>query len=103
MNVVITPQAVSALAKSSKSTVCIEEQKVGVEVISCKYDADFGVQIVRELVGGEPYDGSYSVIPSNEVQTLPTSGKLLARNVVVGAIPSNYGLISWNGSYLTVS
>ena len=49
------------------------------------------------------YGGSYLVIPSAEEQVLPTSGKELIEDVVVAPIPNNYGLITWNGSYLTVS
>ena len=49
------------------------------------------------------YDGPYSVTPSAEEQVLETNGKRMTANVVVGAIPSNYGLVTWNGSVLTVS
>ena len=49
------------------------------------------------------YDGITDVTPSNQVQILQTSGKVVTRNIVVNPIPSNYGLITWNGSVLTVS
>ena len=49
------------------------------------------------------YAGSYSVTPSQEAQYLQTAGKRMADNVRVDPIPSNYGLITWNGSTLTVS
>mgnify|MGYP006932853930 CR=1 FL=1 len=49
------------------------------------------------------YDGPYSVTPSAEEQVLDTNGKRMTGNVTVGAIPSNYGLVTWNGSVLTVS
>jgi len=52
--------------------------------------------------GGE-YHGEYTVTPSAETQTLPTRGKNLDQDVVINPIPSNYGLITWNGSVLTVS
>lgn len=54
-------------------------------------------------MGGEPYGGSYSVTPSDVAQTLRTRGKTLAADVEIAPIPSNYGLITWNGSTLTVS
>lgn len=50
-----------------------------------------------------PYEGPYSVIPLQVQQILETSNKNLDQNIVVEAIPSNYGLITWNGSVLTVS
>ena len=49
------------------------------------------------------YDGITEVTPSNQAQILQTSNKTLTRNIVVNPIPSNYGLITWNGSTLTVS
>lgn len=53
--------------------------------------------------GGVPYRGEYEVTPSSETQTLQTANRLLASNIVINPIPSNYGLITWNGSVLTVS
>ena len=49
------------------------------------------------------YDGPYSVTPTTSAQTLETAGKLMTEDITVGAIPSNYGLITWDGSALTVS
>ena len=51
----------------------------------------------------EHYDGPYEVTPTAETQTLDTEDKVLAQSVVINPIPSNYGLITWNGSVLTVS
>ena len=52
---------------------------------------------------GFPYSGSYTVIPSRETQTLPTRNKVLLDDIEVAPIPNNYGLITWDGSTLTVS
>ena len=49
------------------------------------------------------YHGEYEVVPSGSRQVLHTAGEHLYRDVVVEPIPSNYGLITWNGSTLTVS
>lgn len=49
------------------------------------------------------YEGSYTVTPTQSTQTLPTADKNLAYDITVNPIPSNYGLITWNGSVLTVS
>ena len=51
----------------------------------------------------EPYSGSTRVIPSAQTQTLETAGLTVLENIIVEPIPSNYGLITWNGSTLTVS
>ena len=58
---------------------------------------------VVQVSTGDHYRGEYEVIPSGETQTLPTMGKTLGANIRVRPIPSNYGLITWNGSTLTVS
>ena len=53
--------------------------------------------------GKPPYSGPYSVTPSAQEQVLSTNGKTMTADIVVGAVPNNYGLITWNGSVLTVS
>ena len=56
------------------------------------------------MTGDVPaYAGPYEVTPSAEKQTLRTAGRLPSGDIVVNPIPSNYGLITWNGSVLTVS
>ena len=49
------------------------------------------------------YTGPYIVTPTQSTQVLNTLNKKSIDNIVVAPIPSNYGLITWNGSYLTVS
>lgn len=49
------------------------------------------------------YSGAYEVTPSAEQQVLSTQSKVMAEDIIVKPIPSNYGLITWNGSVLTVS
>lgn len=53
--------------------------------------------------GGTPYSGPYTVTPTQSTQTLYTNGFSMTDNVTVNPIPSNYGLITWNGYVLTVS
>lgn len=60
----------------------------------------FTVMKVRDV---EYYTGSYDVTPSSQIQTLLTADLAMAENVTINPIPSNYGLITWNGSTLTVS
>lgn len=49
------------------------------------------------------YDGDCEVTPTREAQVLATSGRAMSSDVTVAPIPSNYGLITWNGSYITVT
>jgi len=49
------------------------------------------------------YTGETNITPSTSEQVLNTADKVVTRNIVINPIPSNYGLITWNGSTLTVS
>ena len=49
------------------------------------------------------YSGQTEVIPSEDTQVLQTANRTVLQNIVINPIPSNYGLITWNGSTLTVS
>ena len=49
------------------------------------------------------YTGETVITPSTTEQVLATAQKVVTRNIVINPIPSNYGLITWNGSTLTVS
>ena len=61
------------------------------------FDVSFGAGIEKE------YHGQAEVIPSSDYQTLHTTNRVLTSDIVIDPIPSNYGLITWNGSTITVS
>ena len=67
------------------------------------FDGEMGLfTTIRE--GDLPYyTGATEITPSQETQTLPTADTVVLENIVINPIPSNYGLITWNGSTLTVS
>lgn len=58
---------------------------------------------VFDDVRSADYSGPYQVTPSETEQVLPTANTSLASNIVINPIPSNYGLVEWNGSNLTIS
>ena len=66
-------------------------------------DGELG--IITEIVQGDLpyYTGATEITPSQETQILPTADTVVLENIVINPIPSNYGLITWNGSTLTVS
>ena len=66
-------------------------------------DGIVGEITVPEAVGGRHYRGSYTVTPSSEVQILNTKNMIMESNVTINPIPSNYGLITWDGTTLTIS
>ena len=49
------------------------------------------------------YDGPYEFTPTRETQIAEVSGLRCTQNITIDPIPSNYGLITYNGSTLTVS
>ena len=49
------------------------------------------------------YTGPVEVTPGSETIMLATVNKTVLENIKVNPIPSNYGLITWDGSVLTVS
>lgn len=68
---------------------------------SNSFNASFGE--VQEIHVADWYEGDYEITPSDRAQTIPIEGKTATQDIVIGAIPNNYGLITWNGSTLTVS
>lgn len=77
--------------------------QLGAEINSDTIAVSTDVPVVKEYVDVQTYTGEYEVTPSAETQTLDTEGLRMTRPVVVNPIPNNYGLITWNGSFLTVS
>ena len=51
----------------------------------------------------EEYEGAYEFTPSGETQTVEIARKKATANIIINPVPSNYGLITWNGAWLTVS
>jgi len=49
------------------------------------------------------YSGIVEVTPSQDEVILATAGTIVRDNIKVNPIPSNYGLITYNGAYITVS
>lgn len=49
------------------------------------------------------FAGAYEYTPTNSAQVIPILGRRATQNITINPIPSNYGLITWNGATLTVS
>jgi len=65
-------------------------------------DNTFAVNLSAMHATGE-YSGAYEVTPSNQTQTLATAGKIMARDITINPIPSNYGLVAYDGSILSIT
>lgn len=82
--------------------------KVSTDTLTFKVDVSadraFAVGVDTAVKrGAEHYLGPYEVEPSVEQKVLPTAGLFMEYDVVVSAIPEQYGLITWDGSIITVS
>ena len=86
-----------------KLTATFYPQSVDVSVTPASMGVGFNPPIAKEYVERDPYEGSYNITPSADTQIIPTDGLRMTADLVVNPIPSNYGLITWNGSTLTVS
>lgn len=62
-----------------------------------------GQLTVPQYVTPPAYTGPYEVTPSGAEQVLETDTFYMNSNIVINPVPSNYGLITWDGSTITVS
>lgn len=72
--------------------------------LSAIVSADQAIKGGLSIAGSIPaYAGALLITPGAEEQTIECSGLLMPENIIVNPIPQNYGLITWNGTTLTVS
>ena len=84
-------------------TVAESEQQYDLTVVETNVPIQVGVEtpIVASIV--PEYDGDYDITPTSTAQVFETNGKKITHDFIVEPIPSNYGLITWDGSTITVS
>lgn len=63
----------------------------------------YGGLTIPHIADSERYRGEYEFTPTGETQIIPTKRKMMSDDIIIDPIPSNYGLITWNGFALTVS
>ena len=70
----------------------VAQNNVPVNITVSDNSESIGLDIETQIVASvaSEYEGPYTVTPSESVQTLETDEKLMADNVTVGAIPSDY-------------
>lgn len=59
--------------------------------------------ILSPRLNASHYHGSYEFVPGDTDTTVHTSGQILSDDIVIKAIPSNYGKITWTGSAIIVT
>jgi hypothetical protein len=86
-----------------KLSIEYKQPRVEVGFAAPSLGVSTGTPVARDYVERPAYEGPYTVTPSESVQTLQTKNFRMTDNIVVNPIPNNYGLITWNGSIITVS
>lgn len=86
-----------------KFEVCIMPPQVIIDATVSETEISVGNSITREYINLDPYEGSYKITPSDTEQILQTNNLRMTNDIIVEQIPSNYGLITWNGTVLLVS
>lgn len=86
-----------------KLTATIQPALLNVSIEPKAVNISTGNPIAREYVERPAYEGSYEITPTTVEQVIPTRHLRMTDDITVAAIPDNYGLITWNGSTLTVS
>ena len=74
-------------------------------VLTGKVSASKHLKGILTIAAGDipSYHGETEIVPSNIVQIIECGGLVVPSDIIVDAIPSNYGLIEWNGVTLSVS
>lgn len=73
-----------------------------VHIVEVKSNAVGEMQALASGGGAPAYKGQTVFTPSDQAQIVPVSGYRMKADITIEAIPSNYGRILWNGSYLKV-
>ena len=75
-------------------------QLIGTLSSSGSLNGSMSIPQARDI---NPFEGAYEYTPTDETQTVAINGLRATQDIIINAIPNNYGLITWNGSILTVS
>lgn len=103
LNLLIGGFASSALLSILDGDIDLLQIVDGDSALDNVLDGEVGV--ITTIHGGAypAYEGPTEITPSQETQVLQTEQTSVLSNIVINPIPNNYGLITWNGSALTVS
>ena len=71
--------------------------------LSLPMDGEMGIITIVRDSDIPYYTGPTEITPTEDTQILPTADTIVLENITVNPIPTNYGLITWNGSVITVS
>lgn len=93
-------RTVTVTAEFTKNIISVEASFTSRTI---EADADITTKVEHYYSQYPDYEGETTFTPSVEMQTIPTAHTVLLSDITINPIPSNYGLITWNGATLTVS
>ena len=103
---------ISTQAKSIEEGISPQSKSMGVGVSAQSKSINAGVSAQSKTMPvrvdkGIPtfpaYKGETVFTPSDQEQIIETIDTVLLKNIIINPIPNNYGLITYNGSFITVS
>ena len=86
--------------------MALEEQSLVLPVQLMPENEEHQVGLETAIVQGERveyYEGPYSFTPSAQAQTIPVNHLMASQDITIEPVPQQYGLITYNGSTITVS
>lgn len=86
-----------------KLSAVFVQPKLNVTFKAATMQTSTGTPVARDYVERPAYEGETEITPSAETQVLQTNNFRMTDNITINPIPSNYGLITWDGSTITVS
>lgn len=86
-----------------KLTAVFVQPKLTATFKAPSFQTTTGTPVARDYVERPAYEGATEITPSEEAQTLFTNNLRMTDNITINPIPQNYGLITYNGSTITVS
>ena len=84
-------------------TIAESVQQVALSVASDIESIALELATPIQVITGEHYHGATEFTPSAEQQVIHTEGLFVDDPIIIDPIPSNYGLITWDGTKITVS
>ena len=93
-------RTIEVTAEFTSNIISVEASLIGRTI---EADATLTTSVRHWQTEYPDYEGAYEITPSAEAQTLPSTDTVMHGDIVINPIPSNYGLITWNGTTLTVS
>lgn len=86
-----------------KLSAVFVQPKLNVTFKAATVQTSTGTPVARDYVERPAYEGATEITPSETEQILQTKNFRMTENITVNPIPPNYGLITWDGSTITVS